>query len=287
MTDLVSLQRLQYAQQPVPAPNIGDHGELAWLPLGKLAIDQRYQRDILDSGKTNIRKIIENFNWRKFGVLVVGRRDSDLFAIIDGQHRAIAALMHGGIAEVPCLILKGGMQAEAATFSAINGGVTRISPLQSFHADVAAGDPAAIALFDLCAKAGVTITRRPKVDFGPGETMALSLLRRIHAKEPDLLLASLHLLRALDPGAGLGADHLRGTIQALEKLDELPRDPKQIGKDLAETGASAQKLMEAAWARKMTRGGTAWQNFSAVLLEKVKMVLRTSPANLKRMMAGR
>jgi hypothetical protein len=287
MKDLVPLQPLQYIMRPVPAAEIGDHGELAWLSLEKLYIDARYQRDILDSGKTNIRKIIENFNWRKFGVLVVGKRERGQYAVVDGQHRAVAALMHGGIKQVPCLVLTGGLQLEAATFSAINSAVTRISPLQSFHANVAAGDPNSIALVELCTSLGVTIVRRPKVDFAAGETMALALLRTTFNKDQGLLSDSLQLLRALDPQNGLGADHLRGTIQALEKLDMPLADPKATGEALAAAGNTATKLMEAAWSRKMTRGGTSFQNFSAVLLEKIKTSQRASPSNMKRMMAGK
>jgi hypothetical protein len=285
--ELVPLQPLQYILRPVPAADIGQRGEVAWLPLGKLRIDPRYQRDILDNGKTNIRKIIEGFNWRKFGVVVVGRRPGGIFAIIDGQHRAVAALMHGGIPDVPCLILDGGLQVEAATFSAINGAVTRISPLQSFHADVAAGNEMAVALVDFCAVHGVTIVRRPKIDFKAGETMALALLRRTFEKDKSVLQAALQLLRGMEPEMGLGSDHLRGTILALQKLEVMPDDPAQLGATLAAGGGTAQNLMQAAWTRKATRGGPSFQNFAAVLVDKIRAALRTTPGNLKRMMAGR
>src|ERR1700761_8369755 len=103
--------------------------------------------------------------------------------------------------------------------------------------------------------------RRPKIDFLPGETMALGLIRRTYKADPQLLECALVLVRAMDPEAGLGGDHLRGTIQALTKLDTLPDNPRLLGQRIAEGGGSLQKLMEAAWARKATRGGPSFVNF--------------------------
>lgn len=291
MSALAPLQKLNYAQPLRPSEKIGAKGEFAWIPLAHLRIDPSYQRDILDNGKTNIRRIVDGFQWKKFGVLEVGRRALNCYAIIDGQHRAIAAMMHGGIEKVPCMIHPGGIAEEADAFSAINAKVTRISPLQSFHADVAAGDEQAIALVALCAEAGVRITRRPKVDFHPGETMALALLRREAIKDKASLLAALKLLRALDPGAGIGADALRGTVAALKSMPTKPDDPARVGAEigarLTKFGGGVCQLLAEASARRATRGGTPWDSFKAVLLTYVNVSQRSANVPMNRLMAGR
>jgi hypothetical protein len=211
MSTLQPLPRLTFIPPPVPSADIGDMGELKWLPLSALAIDPAYQRAILDSGKANIRRMIEGFSWLLFGVLVVARRPDSAnggrqFAIIDGQHRATAALLHGAIGEVPCLVLRGGQEAEARAFSAINGNVTRIHVLQSFRASVAAGDGEARRLVMLCGRGGVTIAPYPKAELLPGETLALGTLRTCAKRYgEDVLVAALTLLRAADSAIAQGS----------------------------------------------------------------------------------
>lgn len=63
MTALQPLGKLTFAIKPVPSVDVGQPGELAWLPLSQLYIDPAYQRAILDSGKANIRRMVEGFSW--------------------------------------------------------------------------------------------------------------------------------------------------------------------------------------------------------------------------------
>jgi hypothetical protein len=287
MSDLQPLQKLQFAQRPVPASDIGDKGELAWLPLSQLYVDPAYQRAILDSGKANIRRMIEAFSWLQFGTLVVSRRTPSRYAVIDGQHRATAAMLHGGIDKVPCLILKGGREAEARAFAAINGNVTRIHPLQSFRANVAAGDGAAREIVDLCARGGVTIAPYPKMDPDPGETMALGSIRQVRKNYNDaILIAAFKLLRAAEPEAGIGAAAIIGAAKTLSVNPQWARDPKLYGGKLADRGGIAA-LSTKARARKATHGGPEWSSFHAVLTDAVNLAIRTAGLPLNKMMAGR
>ena len=68
MSSLAPLQTLTYILPPTPPASLGTPGRFAWLKLSQLRIDITYQRDILDSGKSNIRRIIEQFDWKKFGM---------------------------------------------------------------------------------------------------------------------------------------------------------------------------------------------------------------------------
>ncbi|MDP1628837.1 hypothetical protein [Parvibaculum sp.] len=77
------------------------------------------------------------------------------FAIIDGQHRATAALLHPAIREVPCWIVTADDAAQARAFVGINSAVTQMSPIQLYHAGVAAGTPDAAGAEKCAEAAGV------------------------------------------------------------------------------------------------------------------------------------
>lgn len=289
MSALQSLPKLQFAITPTPNREVGLPGELKWLALSALFIDPAYQRAILDSGKANIRRMIEGFSWLQFGTLVVGKRDGGRYALIDGQHRAIAAFLHGGIDKVPCLILEGGLEAEARAFSSINGNVTRIHPLQSFRASVAAGDSDAVSLVDICRRAGVTIAPYPKPDLGPGETMALNTLRNAAKKHGGpKLVAALEILRTIDPDSGLPASAVIGSIAMISEGGIGTTDAKKGAGYIGKRGpGQIAKLVDQAKTRKLTRGGAEWVNFCAVLVSALGTALRTGGQDMSRLMGGR
>lgn len=287
MTKLQPLSVLTFERALMPSKDIGAKGEQRWIPLAQLGIDPVYQRAILKTGKANIGRMVEGFSWPLFGTLVVGERGGGMFAIIDGQHRATAALLHGAIKSVPCLVVTGGAKDEARAFSYINGNVTRIHSLQSFRAKVAAGDPDAVELSEICAGAGVTIAPYPKSDLNPGETFALGAVRTVISKHGRAqLVGTLQLLRAADPEVGIGASAIIGTAWALHEKPDWQKQAKAIGEKL-EAGGGARRLAEKAAQRKLTRGGAEWLNFAAVITAAIDMALRTTPAQLKQMMAGR
>lgn len=166
-----------YVGQPTSA-SLGVRPELAWLPISNLRIDERYQREVLRNGSRNIGKIARNFDWSKFGIVVVARLTDGLFAIVDGQHRTIAAAARQ-ILEVPCVIIDADPAQQAAAFAEINGSVTAISKLAIFAAEVAAGNPSALDLSKACSSAGVSVCRYPVAanNMKPGETIAIGALQ--------------------------------------------------------------------------------------------------------------
>lgn len=159
--------------------DLGMKPGLAWLPIAKLRVDPAYQREILRNGSRNIGKIAREFDWSLFGVVVVANIGEQLFAIVDGQHRTTAAAMRG-VVDVPCVIIEADPSKQASAFAAINGAVTKISPLQIFNAEIAAGETAAVELNEVCLSAGVTICRYPVPanKMKPGQTLAVGTLRR-------------------------------------------------------------------------------------------------------------
>jgi ParB-like nuclease domain len=173
------LKALITAQQAAPAP--GAPAELTWLPIDKLVVDDRYQRVIARTGTPNVLRILSQFDWRKFTPVVVTPVEGGLWAIIDGQHRATAALMHPAITAVPCMVIEVTPQEAADCFAAINGQVTRITLAQLWKARVMAADPAALAVQAVLAAADVRVMayKTPTNVYAPGDTLALGTIERL------------------------------------------------------------------------------------------------------------
>lgn len=273
---LTPIPRLQFVPPPTIERNSGARGEYREIPLSQLYIDHDYQRQILQDGKANIRRMAERFEWAKFGCLVVGARGPNRFAVIDGQHRACAALYRGDIDRVPCLILQGGQKQEAAAFAAVNANVTRIHPLQSFHAAVTAGDPDSVEVVAICAEADVKILAYPKTDMAPGETQSLVSIRNALRRHGKLVVvAALKLLRAMDPDGGLPATAVTAAIAmlALRHPEWCPK-AEELGARIARPLASTAAL---ALQRKATYGGTVAINFEQLLTAAIENMTRLKP----------
>jgi ParB-like nuclease domain len=161
------------AFDPGPAPIV------QWLKICQLVVDPTYQRAIGNRGTTNIKAIAEHFNWSKFAPVIVAPIEGGRFAVVDGQHRATAALLRG-LEEVPCQIVQADRAQQAAAYAAVNGNVTKTTPQQLFHARLAAGDIETTALAEVCAAAEVTIVRHNlwMARVTKGQTQAVGCLTR-------------------------------------------------------------------------------------------------------------
>ena len=164
-----------------PARDLGERGHLAMLPVASLVIDGRYQREIRAGGRANILQMIEAFDWRRFGVLVVCSVGDGRYAVIDGQHRATAALMHPDINLVPAMVIEADVAAAAEAFASLNGKVTKITAGDVFHARVAAGEEFARQVADVAAGAGIKLLRTKATNGGwePGETVAVAAVQTV------------------------------------------------------------------------------------------------------------
>ena len=199
--------------------DLGRPPELAWIPLAACCIDPGYQRGITAEGARNVRRIIADFDWRYFTPLIVARL-RDRFVVIDGQHRATAALALG-CESVPAMIVDADRRAQARAFRAINLVVTRVSPLYAHRAAVAAGDPDALALADVCARGGATIAPYPKAynRIDAGETMAIGTLQRCLARYgADTLITALQCVTETtnNAPAALSARAISALCQVLD-----------------------------------------------------------------------
>lgn len=157
MSDLRAIETQGYAKLKVP-PSFGKVPKLEWISIASLVVDQQYQREITLVGRKNIRHIAENFNWSMFTTVMVAPIGSGRYAIVDGQHRTTAAALCG-IERVPCEVIDAVRGEQAAAFRAVNANTTRPHTVQLFHASVAAGEPEALRIVNVCERAGVRIAR--------------------------------------------------------------------------------------------------------------------------------
>ncbi len=138
---------------PGPAP------DLQWVEIDKLVVDQTYQREIGRRGSRNVQLIAECFEWSKFATVIVAPIEGGLFAVVDGQHRTTAAALRG-VKKVPCQVVLADRTKQAQAYAAVNGAITKTTSQQLFHAKVAAEDPEALEIAEVCSISGVEILRR-------------------------------------------------------------------------------------------------------------------------------
>jgi ParB-like nuclease domain len=158
-----------------PAAASGKVGRLQVVPISSLVIDTTYQRNVSIGSVRNIRRICSQFDWAKFLPVIV-TEDGDKFAIVDGQHRTIAAASIG-ITDVPCYVLSCSAAEAAAAFAAINGNVTPMQPIDLWFAELAAASPKAVSLKRVLDAAGVTVSRKKEGHLA-GETRSINVLQR-------------------------------------------------------------------------------------------------------------
>lgn len=266
------IRPVDFAAPPQPNMSVGARPRLYWVSPDELVVDARYQRDIGKRGAANVRQIVEHFDWTKFGVLTCVRvaaaaTGGVAFAVVDGQHRATAALMHPRVEEVPCWVTEASFEDQARAFVAINSAVTRITAMQMFHAATASGDPEAVAAERACAKAGVTVMRYPvsRTNLKPGETIAAGALRTAVKRQGEgPLRIALTALAAQDAEGGLvNATTVNALASLVTQLDWRRRESDV----LAELAALDLPRMEddAEISRRDLGGGAVWTHLLTAL----------------------
>lgn len=141
------------AEAPVSA-DPGPKPVLSWLALADLVIDDSYQRPIDEGGWLRIRRIAAAFHWSKFSPMMVAPLDGGRFAVIDGQHRAHAAMLCG-IRTVPALIAPAAPSAQAGAFVAVNGTAAPLNRIALYRAALVAGEEWALTIQRVVRAAGL------------------------------------------------------------------------------------------------------------------------------------
>jgi hypothetical protein len=197
-----------------PSTDIGPRPEFAWIDVTWLQIDERYQRHIgSEKSRRLIRRIVENFSWQRFQPLIVVQLDSGRFAVIDGQHRGAAAILHPLVTEVPAWILTAPeLKRQAETFIAVNSDRVGMTQLHLYRAQLAAGENDALEIEELCQTAGITIVNATRLspELMPRSTVAVSTIRKLLSTfGKPYLLAALEMLGDVSEHTG---DQIRGEL---------------------------------------------------------------------------
>lgn len=233
---------LEIIDCPLPAKIApGDLPKLDWLDISSLRVDESYQRPVMKRGRENIARIVADFHWNRFSPVIVMPVAGGFYAIIDGQHRAIAA-QRLGLKQIPCQIVTAAPKEAARIFAIINGNVTPMTPQYLFKAARASGDEWALIVDRICKKADVEILTYP-VQISrqkPRQTMMIGTLRhRVSRYGEDIVGLALEgmmkspradvpgFARSLGLDAAISAVHATagalqdrpGTIEALARID--------------------------------------------------------------------
>lgn len=222
----------------------------------ELSVDAAYQRDLSPKSLKLIRKLVEEWDWRKYKVPVV-TRVGDNWHVIDGQHTAIAAVTHGGISELEVLVVDAGSQRDrAGAFIGHNKDRVQITNSQLFFAAAASGDEDALTALQICERAGATVLRNPSPGrpFRPGELIAISalvqLVRRRSAVKARIVIETLVRIKA----APITADLIKAVDLVLHDKNYGEVDADEIVVAFEKFGAVlSSKSVELALAKNIPR----------------------------------
>lgn len=213
MTELTALQPANVEIGSGNAP--GPRPRLAWLPISSLCVDHSYQRPVNARGLRTIAQICVAFEWCRFSPVIVAKAEDERYAIIDGQHRTIAALTLG-YDEVPCSVIAADSKMQASIFASINGTVTPISKLALYKAGVRSGAEWALQVKRVCESAGIIALTYPKPykALKPFETQSISTLINRIGRHGEHVVTNALKLEAKQPGADTPGHFSPDTIDA-------------------------------------------------------------------------
>jgi len=245
---------------------------LGWVRVDRLLVNDDYQRDLNRKSEKLIINIVENYDWRKFKPPIVAEltgEQAGWYELVDGQHTSIGAFMHGGIAEIPALIIEAdqlGQRADA--FIGHNRDRVAMSPLSLFNAMAVAGDEDAQTILQVCTAAGITIPRCPphSGEYAVNETCALASLRKLVARRTARDAREVLQLCAKAEEAPL-------TSSLIKAVDLLLHDKNYADFDRAKV----ERLMPRIWEfdneidqLAYSKGLQRWRAVAAVLYNRVR-----------------
>jgi hypothetical protein len=142
----------------------GAKPELKWIKLTELYIDHAYQRNAKSKNSLkNLNYIQGNFCWAHCGALIVCHvPEKKQYAVVDGQHRYLAARARNDIPELPCVVVPGqDFKKQAKSFMVVNQKRVKLNNLAAFHASVTAGEPDAVSLQQILDDCNISIPTQP------------------------------------------------------------------------------------------------------------------------------
>lgn len=217
-TDTRSIAPVKLPKGVKPKAPLTDLPSMRIVDPRSLRVEPSYQRDLSKKSVRLIRRIVENWSWSKFKPPICSDTPFGL-VVIDGQHTAIAAATHPEIDRIPVLVAKAeAVEDRAAAFVSHNRDRLAMSPLQVFHAEVAAGNGDAFTILKAAIAAGCEIPRSAPIKgtAKPGQATAISAFQRIFKTDGQATLARIFRIARLADAAPL-ASTLARALQILLK----------------------------------------------------------------------
>lgn len=149
------------------------------IPLESIRIDhEMYQRPL----QKHVRKIAKDWNEDKCDPLMVNYRSDGYFYVIDGQHRTEAAIMRG-IESLVCVVFVGlSIKEEADIFTEQNEGTKKLTPFDTFKANICRGESIDTQIKEVCDKYGIKVVKQNTIKTLKSVTTAREIVR-LHGKE--------------------------------------------------------------------------------------------------------
>ena len=269
-TEVRKLSAIPLANDVTPAEVREGPPRVELMNPGDLSVDGAYQRELSDRSVRLINKLVREWNWSRFKPPVVAKV-GDAWHVIDGQHTAIAAISHGGIAQIPVLVIDAAETLDRAqAFIGHNRDRVAITNTQIFFAAAAAGDEDALTVSKICERAGASILRNPSPGraYRPGEVVAVAslvqLVRRRSAMKARIVVETLVKARA----APLSADLIRAVDYVLhDEQYEGDLAPEDIVSTILRLGPNLEtKAAELAMTKKTQR----WRATAIVIFQNTR-----------------
>lgn len=182
-------------------------GTLMMINKHDLRVNPEYQRALLP-GK--VQKMSASWSWLACSVITVGLR-GDIWWVIDGQHRVMAAIRRADITELPCIVFElEDVRNEARGFLDINDLRKAMTSVDRLRASAVAGDEAAKQFEVLCRKLGLTLTANGNA---PGTIKCARWGMRQMAEDPVTTTIVMELATDLS-----AADHIMVQEKLLQGL---------------------------------------------------------------------
>ena len=158
----------------------GPRPRMIWLRPSALLVDESYQRRLSKESRRLIKRLAADFAWERMKPPVVVEAAANSFHIIDGQHTAIAAASIG-LPEIPVFVVAAkAAAARAAAFVGHNTDRLKVSPITIYKALLAAEDPDAMDVANVCRRAGVRIRNFNQASIiAEGDTSAVISIRAL------------------------------------------------------------------------------------------------------------
>lgn len=179
MTSLRPIKPLALPDDVKRATNFGKKPVSRWAAPESIFVDDEYQRDINRRSVALIRKIVENFAWRKIKPPIVVEVGGKLHCI-NGQHTAIAAATLG-VPEIMVIVVEAeGTSQRADAFVSHNRDQLPMAPLDLYRAKLTSNDADALDVQKVCQLSGVKLRNiSPQSKVAPGDCAAIGTISRV------------------------------------------------------------------------------------------------------------